>query len=134
MLHRLAVVAAFAVLPALAFAGGKAAKKPSGSYSRAAGDRKVTWTFKDDTLAIAIKIGEGSIHYDASYGVTKDGVLFGVMTKAEKKGPTGGPDKGDLFSFQFTLGMGELKISDLKGTAVDDEAKRLVEGTYKQEK
>ncbi len=133
MLRRFVVVAVVAALPALALAGEKA-KRPSGTYTRAAGDRKVTWTFKDDALKIKVQIGAGSLDYEAAYGVTKDGVLFGIFTKAEKKGIEGGPSKDDLVSFRYELSKGELKISDLKGTAIDDEGKRLVEGVYKEEK
>ena len=134
MLQRLAALAVVAVLPAAAPAEVKKPAKPSGTYTREAGERKVSWTFKEDTLTIRIQIGEGRLDYEAAYGITKDGLLFGVMTKAEKKDIDGGPGKEDLISFRYTLGEGELKISDLKGTSIGDEAKRLVEGTYKKEK
>ena len=44
---------------------------------------------------------------------SKDGVLFGRVSKATKKGVDGGPEEGDLFSFRFKADKDKLTISDL---------------------
>jgi hypothetical protein len=134
MPRRLAVALIALLLPALAAAEEKkAAKKPTGTYSREAGDRKLAFAFKADTLTISLTAGETKMTIEADYGVTKEGVLYGVMTKVEKKGTDAGPSKGDLFSFQFDVSGSELTISDLKGTHVNDESRKIVEGVYKKE-
>lgn len=135
MLRRLALVLVF-VLPLFAVAEEKkaAVKKPTGSYSRESGDYKILFTFKADTLTINLTAGETKIDIDAAHGVTKDGVLFATITKVAKKGTDRGPEKGDLFSFQFAISKTELTISDLKGTNVHDESRKIVEGVYKSDK
>jgi len=112
----------------------KAAKKPSGKFAREVGDRKLVFDFKADTLTIHLTEGDRRVTAHAAYGVTGDGLLFGVITRVEKKGTEDGPGKGDLFSFQFEESKTEFTISDLKGTRINDEARKLVEGVYKIEK
>jgi hypothetical protein len=106
-----------------------AAKKPAGSWARKAGDMTITFTFKADSLEVKVTNG-ATIDIQADYGLTKDGTLFGIITKATKTG-TDGPNEGDLFSFRVKLEKDTLTISDLKGTAGGEGAKNAVEGEYK---
>jgi hypothetical protein len=106
------------------------AKKPAGSWTRKAGDMTITFTFKADTLEARVTNGS-TIVVQADYGVTKDGTLFGIITKAKKEGTADGPNEGDLFSFRVKVEKDTLTLSDLKGTAGGEGAKNAVEGEYK---
>ncbi len=57
------------------------ARKPTGSWTRKAGDMTITFTFKADRLEARVTDG-ATIEIQADYGVTKDGTLFGIVTKA----------------------------------------------------
>jgi uncharacterized lipoprotein YbaY len=106
------------------------AKKPAGSWTRKAGDMTITFTFKADSLEARVSNGT-TIEVQADYGLTKDGTLFGIVTKATKTGTDQGPSEGDLFSFRVKVEKDTLTISDLKGTAGGEGAKNAVEGEYK---
>jgi hypothetical protein len=111
----------------------EAVKKPTGSWVREVNNHTLTVTFRADDMTVHVKDGDGNtITITAAYGVTKDKVLFATMTKVEKKGIDGGPDKGDLFSFVFSVSDKELTTSDLKGTHVNEDARKLFEGVYKK--
>jgi hypothetical protein len=115
-------------------AADKKTEKPLGTWTKAEGDRTVTFTFKADALTTVLKGGEAKIEATCDYGVTKDGVLFGRIGKVSKEGVDGGPDEGDLFSFRFKLADNKLVISDLNGTKINEEARKLVEGDYEKKK
>jgi hypothetical protein len=107
-----------------------AARKPLGTWTRAVKDTTLTVTFKADTFTFKVEEGGSTITAHASYGVTRDGTVFGIITDVEKTGS--GPDKGDLFSFRAKPAKGTLTISDLNGTNVSDEARATVQGEYKR--
>jgi hypothetical protein len=109
-------------------------KPPVGTWTKKEGDRTVTFQIKADGMRVVLK-GEGDqkIEVDADYGVTKDGVLFGRISKVAKPGGEG-PEEGELFSFRFKVEKDKLILSDLTGTKIDDGAKKLVEGDYEKEK
>ena len=66
--------------------------------------------------------------------MTADGLLFGVVTKVEKKGTDEGPEKGDLFSFECKIDKDVLTLSELTGSkAVSDEGKQLLGGAVHEE-
>lgn len=128
MMRTLAVV--MMVLTASLSAAEKAPKKPVGTWERSVSDHKITFTFNaDNTMKISVDADGKKIEVTGEYGVTKDGVVFGVMTKvASDVGE--GPEKGDLFSLSISATDKELTIGDLKGTRVNDGARKLVEGVY----
>jgi hypothetical protein len=135
MLIRAALIACCLALPAITLAEEKVAKKPVGTWVRESGGHKLAFAIKaDNTLTITLGSSEGSVSAEAAYGVTADGTLFGVLTKVEKKGIENGPQKGDLFSFDFSAGKSEMTISNLKGTRTNEDAARVVEGVYGLEK
>jgi hypothetical protein len=70
----------------------------------------------------------GKVVVYSDYGVTKDGVVFGICTKAVKDG-IDGPSPGELFSFHIVAHKEKLTLSELK--LGDDKAKSLIEGEYK---
>jgi hypothetical protein len=118
------------VASTLALAADKGPGKPVGSWSREVDDARITFDIKaDGTMTITVKHGDNVINARASYGVTEEGMLFGVMTKVDSKEDRG-PQKGDLFGFTFSINKGELTVSDLTGTRINDDAKKLVEGAY----
>jgi hypothetical protein len=63
--------------------------------------------------------------------MTKDGVLFGILSKVEANGIEA-PEAGTPFSFKVDRKDGEIVVSDLKGAS--EAAKGVIEGTYKLEK
>ena len=132
-----AVLAVLASVP-LATAADKAekAKKPSGEWTHTVGDFTVTFKFEDETLHVEVSKNNGDcLNVDAAYGVTADGLVFGVITKVEKKGTEEGPEKGDLFSFECKIDKDVLTISELtSGKGVSDEGKQLLGGQYTKKK
>jgi hypothetical protein len=107
-------------------------KKPIGTWKRTAGDHSITFTIKGDTLRVVIRGGDNVVEVDADYGVSKDGVLFGRISKGAKEGD--GPSEGDLFSFRFKVANGNMTLSELKTSHDSTEAKDLVEGEYRKQK
>jgi hypothetical protein len=132
-----AVLAVLASVP-LASAADKAekAKKPTGTWTHTVQDITVTFTFADDTLHCEMTKTDGtSLTADSAYGVTADGLVFGVITKVEKKGTDEGPEKGVLFSFQYTMDKDTLTVSDLNvSTGISDQGRQLLQGEYKRKK
>ncbi len=131
------VVALLCVVPGLAEDKKKTdgPKKPVGTWTRSAGDAKVTFAIKADGLRITIARGEAKIEADADYGVSKDGTLFGRLNKVTKSGIEGGPSEGDLFSFSTKVEKDKMTIGDLKSSGgVNDDARQLVEGDYEKGK
>lgn len=130
MLRRAIVL--FVVLSVVAPAVGadKASpKKPLGTWVREAEGRTVTFVIKADTLTVSLDDGNKTVA-TAAYGLTSEGVLFGVLTRVENAGDNG-PEKGDLFRFQFSASKEELTISDLAGTRINEGGRKVVEGSYK---
>jgi hypothetical protein len=107
------------------------ANKLTGTWTRTVGGTTITFDIKAKDLTITVKAGEGSVIIHADYGVTKDNVVFGIITKVEKKGlEPEAAEKGALFSIVFSVKKREATASDLKGTKVDDEARKTMEGVY----
>lgn len=137
MLHKaMAAVGVLALVAAGAWAADTdkgPAKKPLGKWERKAGDAEIRFSFKEDGgMHATVSMGDNSVDVDGAYGVTKDGTLFGIITKVEKKGGEGGPSEGTLFSFKFTVDKDKLTLSDFKATEGHDEAKSLIEGDFKK--
>jgi hypothetical protein len=137
---RCATAAVLAVLASVPFASAadkaEKAKKPTGAWTRTANDHTVTFTFDADSLTCDLVNTNGEeIVVHAAYGATDDGLVFGVITKVEKKGTDNGPDKGDLFSFTVKTDKDTLTIGDLNGShGKSEQASQLLEGEYKPKK
>jgi hypothetical protein len=133
MLRSAALILALAVVPSFAAdkPSEKATAKPVGTWTREVSGHTLSWTFNDDnTFKLKVKLENGNdAEAEGSYGVTKDGTVFAIMTKA-KSSVEGGPEKGDLFSFNFKISGKELTVGDAAGTKINDQARGLVEGTY----
>jgi hypothetical protein len=132
MLRTTALVLLLSFLPAAAAEkADKAPARPIGTWARETDGHKVSFTFRaDNTLTIKVAAEGGkSVEVTGAYGVTGEGMLFGVMTKVEST-IDGGPEKGDLFGFTYSVSKGELTLSDFKGTKSNDRARKLIEGAY----
>jgi hypothetical protein len=111
-----------------------AVKKPIGTWTRSAGEAKITFAIKADTLKITLARGDTKIEADADIAFTKDGYLFGRLSKVEKPGGDG-PSEGDLFSFLVKMDKDKITLSELKTSGnTSDEARQLVEGEYEKAK
>jgi hypothetical protein len=105
--------------------------KPTGTWEHKVGDTQVKLQVRADSLHFSI-IGAGvTIDVDADYGVTRDGTLFGIITKVKAEGTDRPPTEGKLFSFHVAVANNVLTVKDLKGTD-NGEARQLVEGEYKK--
>jgi hypothetical protein len=93
-------------------------------------ERTIKFDFKEKGFTVTLSEGSNSIEAAADYGITKDGVVFGIITSVKKTGTDAGPSEGDLFSFKVSVDKGKLTLSDLNGTKVSDGARQLVEGEY----
>ena len=126
---------ALCVISTVSLAAAEPAKKPVGTFTKKEGDISITFAIKADGMIVTIK-GEGDrkIETTADYGLSKDGVLFGRISKIKKEGVEGGPEEGDLFSLRYKVEKDKLVISDLMGAKISDEAKKLIEGDYEKQK
>ena len=135
-MYRCATAAVLVVLSAVlvAPAAEKAdkAKKPTGAWTRTVNDIVITFTFQEDTLQVQVTKSDDTVTANAAYSVTDEGVVFGVITKVEKKGGDG-PEKGDLFSFQYKIDKDVLTLSDLSSKGGADAA-QVLQGEYKAKK
>jgi hypothetical protein len=132
---RSSIVAVFAVVvAAVAAAADKKGDKPLGAWTRKLpDDAVVTFTFDADKMKCEVVTANGeTVTVHGAYGVTEDGLLFGVMTRVEKKGTDSGPEKGELFSFKFKPGKDVLTLSDYKSSVDRPQDKVIVEGEYKK--
>jgi hypothetical protein len=118
----------------LAEAEPAAGKKPLGTWKRTVGDATLTFEFKTDNLHCILSAGGNTIEMDADYGMSKDGVLFGRISKVEKKGTNDGPSEGELFSFKVSVENETLMLSELKTHNDSADAKQLLEGEYQKQK
>jgi hypothetical protein len=122
------VIASFAVAD-----GDKAASKPLGTWKRSAGDNSIIFEFKTDVLRCTIATNGNTIEAEADYGITKDGIIFGRISKVTKKGTEDGPTEGELFSFRIKVEKDMTTVSDLKTSTESPEAQQLLHGEYKKE-
>jgi hypothetical protein len=104
-------------------------KRPLGVWTRTDGDRKIVFEIHKTHLLCKLTDGDRSATAYADYGVTRDGVLFGRISKVEKKGGEQGPEPGMLFSFRFSRKGDTLTISDLQ-VPNDGNARQVIEGDY----
>jgi hypothetical protein len=131
MRRYLPALAVLLVLPLFSLAEKPTpSKKPLGTWQRQSEGLKITFAIKPDSLQLTLVDESGNkTKADAAIGLTNNNLLFGVITEVDSSGQ--GPEKGDLFSFNYEVKNGQLVISDLKGTRVNDEARKHVEGEYK---
>jgi hypothetical protein len=130
-LNLVGVLAFLVVLTSNIRADEPAGKKPIGAWERKAGDTEVVFDFSADEMKVTISGADATSEVSCDYSVTKDGIVYGIIRKIDKKGGEGGPSEGDLFSFHYSMDNDTLTIKDLKGSNEHDEAKQLIQGEYK---
>jgi hypothetical protein len=136
MIRRYAAALAVLVLVTTARAADEPSarvKKLLGTWTRTVNGSTVTFQFKADQLHAKVSTDGATITVEGDYGVTKDGIVFGIITKVTKVGTNDGPAEGDLFRFTFKLDKDKATLKDLKG-AEGDEAKQLIQGEYQKKK
>lgn len=116
-------------------AADKAPTKPLGEWTKKGPNATITFKIEATRVIVQLTTDAGAeITADAAYGLTEDGTLFGCITKVDKKGTEAGPEKGDLFSFQYKIDGEKMVVSNLGGTRSGAEAQQLVEGDYSKKK
>src|SRR6185437_2453669 len=99
--------------------------KPLGKWERKIGKSHVTLLVEENRLH-AIVIGEKPCILHADYGLTKDGVIYGVITSIECDDEDDDFIRASFdapFSCRFRIDEGSLNIRDLKfheGNSKDD--------------
>lgn len=126
MAHRLALLA-LVLLVAPALADQTPVKKPIGTWQREADSHKITFVIKADSLTVRLE-NSSKVEAKAACAMTADGVLFGIITAVDRS--DNGPDKGDLFSFRVAVDGKQLTVSELNGTKVNDNSRKIIEGSY----
>ncbi len=121
-----------ALLAGLATADkGEAARKPLGTWAKTSDNVTITFEIKPDLMRCTVTQGDNTVEVDADYGVSKDGVLFGRVSKVKKSSDGSGASEGDLFSFHYKVDKDKLMLTDLKMSMENSEVKEAVEGEYK---
>ncbi len=121
---------ALTLLCAAPLAAADEVKKPLGTWSKTEGDMTLTFHVKADGMTFVMKGGDRKIEVAADYGTSKDGVLFGRVSKVTRENADGGPEEGDLFSFRFKVEKDKMTVSDLTSPKTNDDVKKLIEGDY----
>ncbi len=121
---------ALAVLCAAPLAAADQAKKPVGTWTKTEGDLTLTFDIKADGLTFVMKGGDRKIEVTADYGVTKDGIAFGRVSKVTRENTEGGPEEGDLFSFRYKVEKDKMTVSDVNSPKTNEDVKKLIEGDY----
>lgn len=104
--------------------------RPVGTWQRTTDDRTVTFTFTAQTMTCAVRGGGRHTTVAADYQVTRDGILFGMITEVKVSEPTKAPQVDDLFQFRYELTPTALTIRDLKPHPGDWQP--LLEGEYRR--
>lgn len=60
---------------------------------------------------------DGTNRLKADYGVTRDSMLFGIITKISGQTFVNGPGEDDPFAFHFRADSDELNVRGIKGVA-----------------
>ncbi len=121
-----------AMLLALTVSASATAKSPFlGTWKKTAGEASVVIKFKEKEVSFKINVEGATIEAVGNYGVTKENVIFGIITKLKQDDTGQAPGKGTLFSFQLSLTTkkgDKFKLSKL--TPAEGDEKALVEGVY----
>ena len=135
----LLTLAALISLTSLVSAEDKKEDKPkelTGSYTRSAGDFKLTITFEKDSMVTfeMFSDADNGMILEGKATVVKDKVSI-ETTKFTKKGnfPIE-KEKGYKYSFKADIKEKAAFFTDFEGDGIDTEAKNLIEGEYAAKK
>jgi hypothetical protein len=110
----------------------KSPARPIGTWVKDQGDAKITFKMSADTFQCIISGGGVTLTVEGDYGVSKDGVIFGRISRVDRQGTDVGPMVGELFSFKYAIKKDVMTLSDMRGASAG-EARALIEGDYKGE-
>jgi hypothetical protein len=110
--------------------------KPLGKWERKIGKSHVTLIVEDNRLHIRFASGDVSGSAHADYAMTRDGVLFGIVTSLECDDEDKEADGikefyNAPFSFRFRIDEGALVISDAKTVNADSKNDEQLNGRFK---
>jgi hypothetical protein len=89
-------------------------EKPLGKWERKIGKSHITLVVEDNRLHATI-LGEEPCTLHADYSMTKDGIIYGVVTSIECEGDDGDKTIFDApFSCRYRIDEGALIIRDLR--------------------
>lgn len=131
-MKKLAVIFVFALSMSVHATEKSSVKSLSGTWRKETNSGSVTFTFNKKELTCKLVVDGSDIELQASYGITTEGILFGIVTNLKKDDTGQGPAKGTLFSFQLSKSDQGLTLSNFKPD--DGEGKTLLEGLYKSTK
>lgn len=110
--------------------------KPLGKWERKIGKSHITLTVEENRLHIRFSSGDVSGSAHADYSMTRDGVLFGIVTSLEcddeEKEAEGTKEFYNApFSFRFRIDEGALVISDARTVYADSKNDEQLNGRFK---
>jgi hypothetical protein len=137
---RTAIATAVLALATASQAADKQANDPQGSWERKASsgppattersltmkDGRFRWYFPDLWKGTREKGTTVSVTLEGDYSVTKDSIVYGIVTKVTlthsggTPKPTGFPEEDDTFSFRFRVDDNEMNIRGLKGKGFEE--------------
>jgi hypothetical protein len=114
--------------------GQEPAARPVGKWERRVGKNQVTVVVEDNRLHVTLT-GEKSCTLHADYGMTRDQIVYGVVTSVECTDEDAGEAEKEMldapFSCRFRVDEGVLIIRDVKFGAGDDKKDSLWGGRFK---
>jgi hypothetical protein len=114
--------------------GYEPADRPLGKWERKVGKNQVTLVIEENRLHVTVT-GEKACTMHADYGMTKDQIVYGVITSIEATDEDdSGAEKEMLdapFSCRFRLDEGALIVRDLKCGAGGDMKESLWGGRFR---
>lgn len=129
-------LALIACLASLSTLHAQEVTKPLGKWERKIDKHRVTLIIEDNRLHLHFAGGDVSASAHADYTMTRDGVLFGIITSLECDDEDKEVEgiKAFLnapFSFRFRIDEGALMISDVKSVLSDSKGDEQLNGRFK---
>ena len=113
------IVAVLVILVAGDVLAADPPKPPVGKWAANGHNSSSTLDLKEGRLTWDLGSGLANLTIHADYSVTKDGVLYAVITKVETNVAENKPVKDDTFSFRFMVDGDDLNVKDIKGKPFD---------------
>jgi hypothetical protein len=114
------IVAVLVVLVAGHVLAADPPSPPLGKWTALGLNATSTLDLKEGRLTWNINSGLANLTIQADYSITKEGVLYAVITKVETNLAENKPVKDDTFSFRYLVDGDELQVKGIKGKPFDD--------------
>lgn len=110
--------------------------KPLGKWERKIGKSHITLMVEENRLHIRFASGDVSGSAHADYSITRDGVVFGIVTSLECDDEDQEAEGikefyNAPFSFRFRIDEGALVISDVKTLSAESKENEQLNGRFK---